>query len=116
MHILPSYVSSSSTLAFSHLLELPPSSPLTRLCWSLHSFGTHYSLHRSPTEVAIPSFTPPVCALLPISSLLICSITFSANRNGGSFGSVNENILARLLAYWFASATCVSKSWSSVCN
>ncbi|MED6107642.1 hypothetical protein PIB30_015815 [Stylosanthes scabra] len=44
----------------------------------------------------------------------------NATGNGGSFGSVNDdllqNILARLPARSFASAACVSKSWSSVCN
>ncbi|XLS61654.1 hypothetical protein HN51_015882 [Arachis hypogaea] len=71
-------------------------------------------------EVAFPFSAPPVSALLPLSSLLICSTFFSANGNGGSFDSVNEyllrNILARLPARWFASAACVSKSWSSVLN
>ncbi|RYR07904.1 hypothetical protein Ahy_B05g075397 [Arachis hypogaea] len=39
--------SSSASLALSHLSALPPSYPLTRLCWRSHSLGAHYSPRRS---------------------------------------------------------------------
>ncbi|XLR23692.1 hypothetical protein S83_051592, partial [Arachis hypogaea] len=78
----------------------------------LPRFGWRLKELLVPLEFDSPDFSLP--------SFLFCSSAFSANGNGRSFDSVNkdllQNILARLPARWFTSASCVSKSWSSVCN